>query len=89
MNFDQIVDEQLGPNQSIMAALDKSGDTKIIWDRTKPAEVEAARASFDALKKKGYAAYAVKGEEGKKGAVLHSFDPDVERVILAPQMIGG
>lgn len=89
MNITEVATEELGPNQSIMASLDQTGDTKIIWDRTKPDEVEAAKASFAALKKKGYSAYSVKGEKGEKGEVMYNFDANAERVILAPPMIGG
>lgn len=71
-----------------MCILDQSGDTKIIWDRTKAEEVEAARATFDSLKKKGYLAYTVNAR-GDKGEVIKDFDPAAEKIILSPQMKGG
>ncbi len=89
MTIEQIEKEQLEANQSVMAALDKTGDTKLIWDRTKPVEVENAKANFKRLKDAGYAAYSVTGEKGTKGEVLHAFDPEAERIILAPPMKGG
>lgn len=90
--IEEIEEIELGPNQGVMAALDTTGDTKTIWDRTKPDEVDAARATFDRLKKKGYTGYNVKagkGQEGEKGTIMHSFDPDAERMIMVPPMVGG
>jgi predicted glycosyltransferase len=72
-----------------MAVMGREGDTKVIWDRTKPDEVEVARDTFDKLKKKGYMAYQVKDKDGKQGEVMQEFDAQAERVILVPQMVGG
>lgn len=71
-----------------LVILDHTGDTKIIWDADKPEEVEAAREQFDKLRKKGYAAYSV-DRKGEKGEVLRKFDPDAEKLILAPPTVGG
>ena len=68
--------------------MDQKGDTKLIWDPTKQVEVDVAKETFDKLKKKGYIAYAVK-ESGAKGVVVHTFDPQAEKIILAPAMSGG
>jgi hypothetical protein len=71
-----------------LVVMDRSGDTKIIWDSSKPDEVDTARQTFDRLRKKGYMAYSVK-KGGDKGEVIREFDPDAEKIILAPQMVGG
>ncbi len=71
---------------SVMAP-DK-GDYKITWDPDSEAEVEAARDTFNSLKKKGMAAYSVK-MGGRKGKVLNAFDPDIEAMIMAPALVGG
>ena len=71
-----------------MCVMDRTGDTKIIWDRTKPDEVESAREQFDKLRKKGYAAYKVESGGGK-GEVIREFDAHAEKIILAPPMVGG
>ena len=71
-----------------MHVLDQHGDTKIIWDVSRQSEVDAARATFDKLKREGYMAYSV-AAGGDKGEVLHAFDPRAEKVILAPRTIGG
>ena len=89
MLLDEVEEVELGPNQGIMAALDATGDTKTIWDRTKPDEVEAARATFNTLKRKGYTGYRVKGSEGAKGEIMREFDPEAERMIMVPPMVGG
>jgi hypothetical protein len=72
-----------------MAVLDHTGDTKITWDADSKDEVDAARATFDKLKKKGYLAYRVVGRDETKGEVIREFDPDAERIILSPPMVGG
>lgn len=73
----------------IMSELNESGDTKVIWDRNNPDEVAAARATFDALAKtKRYLAYKVK-EGGDQGEQIRAFDPNAERIILVPPMVGG
>ena len=72
-----------------MAVMDGSGDTKIIWDSSNEAEVEAARDTFKKLTKKGYKAYSVKGKECNKGAIMDEFDAEAERIILVPPMVGG
>jgi hypothetical protein len=70
--------------------MNQEGDTKLIWNRSNTDEVENARATFDRLTKNlKYAAYSVKGKDGEKGEVLREFDPNAERIIFAPPMIGG
>lgn len=73
---------------SEMAVMDHKGDSKHIWDPAKPDEVAAARAAFDALKKKGYLAYEVE-ETGKKGKLILKFNPAAGKIIMSPQMVGG
>lgn len=71
-----------------LCAIDQTGDTKTIWDKNNPDEVEAAKATFDRLKGKGYLAYKV-SKDGSKGEVIRDFDPDAEKIILSPPMQGG
>lgn len=73
---------------SEMRVMGLEGDTKIIWDAEKRAEVEAAEEAFKKLKKKGYLAYSVK-RDGEKGQVITEFDPSAEKIILAPPIAGG
>lgn len=72
-----------------MAVMDRqAGDLKVIWDADNEDEVQAAREQFDSLTAKGYMAYAV-GGRGRKGEQIRTFDPDAEKIILAPAMRGG
>lgn len=71
-----------------LSVLGCQGDTKIIWDPDKDAEVENAKRTFDDLRRKGYLAFRVTGR-GDKGEQISTFDKHAEKLILAPQMRGG
>jgi len=71
-----------------LRVLDRTGDTKLIWDTDKQDEVDAAEAMFNKLTKKGYLAYTVK-KGGKKGEQVKKFDPELEKIILSPVVVGG
>lgn len=89
MDIEQIENEKLEPGQSIMAVMDRTGDTKIIWSRDNADEVANARRTFDDLTKKGYTAFRVEGKDGRQGEKMTTFDPEAERIIFAPRMQGG
>jgi hypothetical protein len=71
-----------------MAVLGAEGDTRIMWDPERPAEVEAARAAFDRLIREGYTAYSVT-DDGERGRRVDSFDPALQALILVPRIVGG
>ena len=73
---------------SVLEIIDPTGDTKLEWARGNAIEVDAARASFDLHKKKGYIAYKM-GADGSRGEVITTFDPAAERIIMAPPVQGG
>jgi hypothetical protein len=61
---------------------------RTIWNPENQEEVDAAKTTFQRLKKKGYLAYQV-DEKGKKGEVMRAFDPTAGRIIMSPQLVGG
>lgn len=71
-----------------LRVIDHTGDSKTIWNPDNQDEVDAAKATFDALKKKNYIAYTVKAN-GKKNEIIHSFDPELGKIIMVPPMVGG
>lgn len=71
-----------------MAILDKTGDTKVIWDVENDDEVEAAREQFDTLLDKGFNAFKVK-KDGGKGRKITRFNPDAGKIIMVPALQGG
>ena len=75
--------------QHQMHTLDRTGDQKVMWDSSVPDEVDAARATFDSLKKKGYLAYRAEGKKGEQGTQIREFDPAAERIILVKPHQGG
>lgn len=74
--------------KSELAVMGHEGDTKIIWSRDNDTEIAVARAAFDKLKKDGYTIYRTdkKGEASEK---MDKFDPDAERLIAVPRVVGG
>lgn len=82
-------DDPTPPGYFEIRLMDRTGDTKIIWDPTKQAEVDTAKESFDRLvKKERYLAFAV-NDKGDKGEQLREFDPRAGKLILVPPMVGG
>lgn len=72
----------------VMVILDQSGDTRHTWDRTSTEEIAAMREIFDLMKEKGYVAWSVT-RSGKKDKKIREFDPDAEKIIFAPALVGG
>jgi len=72
----------------MLCVLDHTGDTKTVWDRRNEAEVTAAKAQFEALTGAGYLAFSV-AKDGSKGEQIREFDPDAEKIILSPPLVGG
>lgn len=78
------------PQHHSFEIMGKEGDTKAIWDKNNPEEVEAARRQFEFLvTEKKYAAFHVTGEKGDKGGQMRVFDAKAERIIFVPPMAGG
>lgn len=72
----------------ILATMDRTGDTKTMWNKDNPDEVAAAKAQFKTLKDRGFAAFKT-DKDGNKGEQITVFDPTVERIIMVPPMRGG
>jgi hypothetical protein len=75
-------------NRSTLFIQNDSGDTQIRWDKNNLVEVELARKNFDEHKAKRYLAYRL-DSSGRKGELLRNFDPDAERIVMSPQLVGG
>jgi hypothetical protein len=82
--------QEIDPKKHIeFAVMNGHGDTKLIWSRDNPDEVENARRSFGDLKSKGYAVFLARGKNGDKDEQVDEFDPASERYIFVPPMRGG
>lgn len=64
------------------------GDMTVHWDKDNEKEISAARKMFDEMKAKGYAFYKLK-IGGRKGEIIHRFDPTAERIIGTLPIVGG
>jgi len=71
-----------------LVIMDPSGHTEIKWSASNEVETEIARAAFNSAIGRNYSAFRVT-EAGGRGARVTSFDPEAERYILAPQLVGG
>jgi len=65
------------------------GDEEVSWDKDDPESVEKARQKFLEFlaERKGYA--ALMGPDGQKGKLVTDFDPEAERIVLMPMIVGG
>jgi hypothetical protein len=86
--MDGDVGTEVPKGKHLLAAMDKTGDSKFMWDPKNKDEVAAAKAQFDALKKKGYIAFTV-DKKGDKGEIIREFDPELEKIIMTPPIAGG
>lgn len=85
-----VVEEILEPHRvGEMRILSDKGDTRVTWNARDTDEVEAARAQFQTLVDRGFRAFAVEAGSGGKGEMITEFNPDTQKVILAPPMAGG
>ncbi len=75
----------------LMAVMSQDGDTPYGWDKNDPADVAIARRTFNRFRQQGYAAFRAKAEEGteRTGEQMDEFDPEAERIIFVPQLVGG
>jgi len=78
----------LEDGKSGLFVLDGSGDSRFMWSKDNPDEVSAAKSTFQRLKEKGYDAFKVDAS-GNKHEKISEFDPTLEKIIMAPRMVGG
>lgn len=71
-----------------LACIDRTGDTKTIWDPRNADEVDVAKDTFKKLRGKGYLIYSV-DKEGGKGKAMSDFDPKAAKMIAVPPIVGG
>lgn len=70
-----------------LSVMDSSGDKETTWHPDNPAEVAAAKAIFDAVKRRGYLVYSQPA--GGSGVALGQFDADVESMVAVPRIVAG
>ncbi|HEX4715287.1 MAG TPA: hypothetical protein VH164_10200 [Ktedonobacteraceae bacterium] len=72
----------------VLVILDRTGDTRHTWDRRSEDEVQVIRDLFERMIAKGYQAWSVT-RKGDKDQRITEFDPQAEKVIFAPALVGG
>jgi hypothetical protein len=86
--LNEAVDLPVPEGRHVLHVLDRTGDTRTVWDPTNDADVELAKSQFEQARGKGMTAYAVT-KEGGKGEVVREWDPTAEKLIFAPANQGG
>jgi hypothetical protein len=72
-----------------MAVMNRTGDTKVMWNPDEPEEVKAAKRTWDDLVgKKRFLGYRVQ-RDGEPGEQVREFDPHAAKLIICPPMAGG
>lgn len=71
-----------------LAELNRSGDTKTLWNPDNPDEVAIAEEAFDSFIAKGFSIFRV-DSEGGKGTRMTKFDPRAAKMIAVPRVVGG
>lgn len=75
---------------NLWEVMDRTGDTRILWDKNNPDDVAAAKAQFNSLvNERKMTAFLAVGEKGEKGKRITTFDPNAERLIFVSQYQGG
>ena len=80
-----------------LVIMGRSGDAKVAWDVAEPAQVETAMEKFKELKSMGYLSFRVAPENGGADRQLEAyepsqidvFEPDAERILMIPPVMGG
>ncbi len=67
--------------------MDSSGDKEVFWDPDSPNEVAAAKAIFDAVRRRGYMVYSQPA--GETAVALGQFNSKVETMIAVPPIVAG
>ncbi len=71
-----------------LEVMDRTGDTKTIWNPDNADEVSTARETYNKLKAKGYGAFRV-DKKGEAGTRIDEFDPQAGAIIMIPRFAGG
>lgn len=70
-----------------LSMMDSSGDKEVAWHPDSPGEVAAAKAIFDAVRRRGYLVYSQPA--GEKGVALAQFDANIESMVAVPPIVAG
>ncbi len=71
-----------------MSVLNRKGDSKILWSSDNADEVANARRSLNDMTAKGFSAFRMK-KDGTPSVRMTEFDPEAEKVVLVPALVGG
>lgn len=70
-----------------LSIMDSSGDKEVTWQPDNLSETEAAKAIFDAVRRRGYLVYSQPA--GESGVALRQFDEKAENMVAVPPIVAG
>jgi hypothetical protein len=76
-----IAEQDLHPEQFAFRIFDDTGDRRIIWNASSPAEIREAKKEFDKYVSKGWKPYAI-NRDGSRGKRIYGFDAESQEIIL-------
>lgn len=80
--------KDIAEGKGILCAIDATGDSRHMWDPSRPDEVAAMKKLFTEQRAKGMTAYHVK-KNGEPGKIITEFPDEEGKVIFAPALRGG
>ena len=76
----------IGRSSTLMFGDLVEGEIRLTWTKDDPEDIHRAEKMFREYTHKGWLAI---GEVRDKKVQIFSFDPDLERIVLAPIVVGG
>lgn len=75
-------------NAHVMQIMDPTGHTEITWNPEDADEVRMAREMFESMRERGHSIFRI-NPNGNRGARVTTFDPEAEKLLVVPQLVGG
>lgn len=83
------VEQELGVvPKSLLVIPNEEGDLRIEWDPQDQSQVALAGEAFQGARSRGMTGYKVE-QGGQRGELITQFEAEAQRIVMAPQMVGG
>lgn len=72
---------ELAPDEIAVRFFDETGDRRVVWNATDPAQIREAKKEFDKYVSKGWKPYAI-NRDGSMGKRIFAFDAEEQEIIF-------